>query len=67
MGIVTMENDPKAKPKELCTITILFPVESDEDALAVKRKIGDVMSVIEDARVDFRIVNMGRRVNGPPL
>ncbi len=62
-----MEN-PQEKgesPKQVCTITVAFPVESDDDAIAVKKKITDAVSNKPDARIDFRIMNMGRY--GPPV
>lgn len=46
------------QPKQLCTITIVFPVQSDDEAIAVKRKIGDAVSNIDDARIDFRIMSL---------
>ena len=62
-----MENNQKESPKQICSITVMFPVESDDAAIAVKKKIGDAVSEIEDARIDFRITNIGRRGNGPSL
>ena len=57
-----MENLPEKSesPKQVCSITVVFPVESDDAAIDVKKKIGEVVSDVEDARVDFRIMNMGR-------
>ena len=62
-----MANDQQEKPKQVCIIAVSFPVESDEAAIAVKKKIGDAISDLDESRIDFRITNMGRRGNGPPL
>ena len=55
-----MENDKTEQAKEVCSITLIFPVLSDDEAMSVKKKIGEVVSDIPDARIDFRIANMGR-------
>lgn len=46
-----MENDNK----ELCTISIMFEVESDEQALDCKKKIREALSNIPEARVEFSL------------
>ncbi|MBA7680008.1 hypothetical protein ES703_88315 [subsurface metagenome] len=46
-----MDNDKK----ELCTIRIMFPVESDEKAIEYKKKINDILSDIPDAIIEFGI------------
>jgi len=61
MGMVRMETPETKQADELCTITILFPVVTDEVAIAVKGKIRDVLTDIPDARIDFRIIPMGKR------
>ena len=43
---------------EACTIRILFPVESDEQAIAIKQKIGEVISDIPDANMQFSLTTM---------
>lgn len=40
---------------EICSIRIMFPVESDEQALAFKKKIGDLLADIPDAMIQFSI------------
>lgn len=40
---------------EVCTIRISFPVESDEQAIDYKKKIGDVLAPIKTARVEFTL------------
>ncbi|GAI75664.1 unnamed protein product, partial [marine sediment metagenome] len=39
--------------KEICTIRIMFPVESDEKAIEYKRKIAGILSEIPDAQIQF--------------
>ena len=46
---------------ELCTVTLMFPVVNDDEALAVKKKIVEVVSEIKDARIDFRIMSVPDR------
>ena len=41
---------------EMCTIRIMFPVTSDEEAINVKRKIADVLSSNPDAQLHFALV-----------
>lgn len=48
-----MDNDKK----ELCTIRIMFPVESDEQAIEYKRKIAAILSEIPDAQIQFSLMN----------
>lgn len=57
-----MESAPpeNESPKQICTITVIFPVVSDDEAIAVKKKIGDAVAEISESRVDFRITNLGR-------
>ena len=40
---------------EICTMRICFPVESDDQALTVKKKIGDILNDIPDASVQFTL------------
>ena len=56
---------PKDQPKQICTITVAFPPESDDAAIEVKKKIGEVTRDLPDARIDFRIMNIPQ--HGPPI
>lgn len=40
---------------DTCMFMIAFPVESDEQAIEVKRKIKEVIGDVEGLRFDFRI------------
>ncbi len=42
--------------QELCTIRIVFPVTSDEQAIHVKKKIADSLKEIPEAQIQFSIM-----------
>lgn len=44
--------------KELCTIRIMFPVESDEQAIEYKKKIASLLVQIPDAQINFGLMTM---------
>lgn len=52
------------QPKEVCAIRIAFPVESDEQAIEYKKKIGDVLSDMPNALIEFSIKTIPQR---PPM
>lgn len=52
---------PEKSETELCTIRIMFPVESDEKALEYKRKISEILSAIPDAQIQFSIMTPPKR------
>ncbi len=41
--------------REVCSITVIFPVSNDDEAIAVKKVVAESVKTIEDARIDFRI------------
>ena len=43
-------------PKQVCSIRIMFPVESDEQAIEYKRKISGVLSAIPEAQIQFSLM-----------
>jgi len=44
------------KPKqEICSIAIIFPAESDEQAITIKQNISKLVSEIEGVRIHFNI------------
>lgn len=45
--------------KEICTIRIMFSVESDEQALKCKNKIREALSDIPDVTIQFSITSAG--------
>lgn len=58
-----MDNDKK----ELCTIRIMFSVESDEKAIEYKRKIAEVLADIPEAQTQFSIMTVPPRKNGQSI
>lgn len=43
--------------KQLCTIRVVFPVETDEDAISYKQKITSVLAQVPDAQITFGLMN----------
>lgn len=41
--------------KEVCTMRVMFPAESDEQAIDIKKKINALITDIPEAMIDFRI------------
>lgn len=58
----TQENKPV---KEICTLTIAFPVVSDDAAIEIKKKVGALLVDMPDVIIDFRIRALP--TNGPSL
>ena len=50
-----MSPSPEKMASEICSIRIMFPVNSDEEALAVKKKITEAVSNIPDVHTNFSI------------
>ena len=44
--------------KEICRMTLTFPVDSDEQAIDIKKKIGAVLAELSDAQVNFSLMNL---------
>ncbi len=56
------------KVKELCTVRIVFPVDSDDQALNIKRKLRDALGDVPQARLDFSLTSMPPGIpNGSPI
>lgn len=55
------ENEQKKQPVQVCSIRIMFPVESDEQAIDYKKKISNVLADIPQARIEFSLMSR------PPL
>jgi len=43
--------------KQLCTLRIVFPVDTDEDAICYKQKITAVLANIPEAQIQFGLMN----------
>jgi len=55
-------------PTQVCSIRIGFPVTSDEQAIAYKKKLNAVLSDIPNARIEFSLVTLPVGLpNGPQI
>jgi len=50
----------QSSPKQVCSIRIMFPVDTDEEGINYKRKITNILSPIPDAQIQFSLMT------GPP-
>lgn len=50
--------------KEICTLRIMFPIESDEQAIEYKKKVAAVLSDNPEAQIQFSIMSMPRGLSG---
>lgn len=53
--MMTQENQ-KQTDSELCSIRIMFPVESDEQAIDYKKKIAALLAEIPEAQIQFSLM-----------
>ena len=51
--------------REICSITIAFPVVDDDSAIDIKKKIKALLGDTPDVMIDFRI--RGLPQHGPPV
>lgn len=51
-----MENN-SIPTEQLCVISIMFPVSSDDQAIDYKKKLAEVLLPIPDVRIEFRLTN----------
>lgn len=59
-----MEQDKR----EICTIRIMFPVDSDEQAIDCKKKIAALLAEIPDSQIQFSLMgSMQGKSVGPPI
>lgn len=50
-------NDKKTVAVQVCTIRIMFPVETDEQAIAYKKRISDALADIPQVRIEFSLMS----------
>lgn len=50
------ESKQRKMGSEVCSIRILFPVQSDEQAIAYKKQIEEMLVEVPDAVIDFRLM-----------
>lgn len=48
-------NDKPQTQTEICSIRIGFPVESDEQAIAYKKKVSEILADIPEVRIEFSL------------
>ena len=48
---------------EICSIRIVFPVTSDEQAIGYKKKISDILADIPEAHIDFSLRTLPKEVD----
>ncbi len=44
--------------KQICRITITFPIESDDKAIEYKKKIASLMAEAAEAQIQFSLMNI---------
>ena len=49
---------------EVCNIRIMFPIATDEQAIAYKKQIREILSDVEDVQIQFAIMTAPSR---PPM
>jgi len=53
-----MTNEKQDKTdSEICSIRIMFPVKSDEQAIDYKKKIAALLAEIPDAQIQFSLMS----------
>lgn len=57
-----MANENVSPIQQVCIIKIVFPVGSDDEAIDVKKRIGEAMKDMPDAQINFNLIS-GR----PPM
>ena len=50
--------DENQQPKQVCSIRIMFPVDTDDQAIAYKKQISEVLADLPDARVEFTLATV---------
>lgn len=51
------ESQKTTPPKEICSIRIAFPVDTDEQAIEYKKKISDILGNIPDVQIHFSLMS----------
>lgn len=53
---MTIPNKDKSN-QEICSIRIMFPVESDEQAIDYKKRIAEVLKDVPEATTQFSLIS----------
>jgi len=48
---------------KVCSIRISFPVDSDDQAIEYKKKIGEVLAPIPTARIEFTLTDIPKHLS----
>ena len=59
------ETEKTSLPKQVCTIRIIFPVDTDEQAISYKKKIGDVLADIPNIQIQFSLMSPSAMLSNP--
>lgn len=51
------ENEKTTQQQQVCTIRIIFAVETDEQAIEYKKKIGDILADIPNVQIQFSLMS----------
>jgi len=57
------DTEQKTISKQICSMRIMFPVESDERAIAYKKKVNNVLADIPQARIEFSLSSVPNGVD----
>ena len=41
--------------QQVCTMTVMFPCDDDDQAVAYKKKFAETLASIPESRIDFRL------------
>ena len=44
--------------KQVCSIRIMFPVETDEKAIEIKKKVSTALADISEAQIQFSLMDI---------
>jgi len=53
----TMTPPPEKSKKQICSIRILFPVDTDEQAIEYKKKASTLFAEIPEANIQFSLIS----------
>lgn len=59
------ETEQSQETKQVCTIQIGFPVDTDEQAIEYKKKIAAVLADIPKVRIEFSLMTIPRHATTP--
>lgn len=48
---------------EVCSIRIMFPINNDEQAVEIKKKIKDILSNIPEVQTQFTLTTLPKTLN----